>query len=41
MCQGEAYGGVTGNLNVLGEVQVMYEFRQYMEYPGNSELSVC
>lgn len=39
-CQGGIYEGVTGNLNVLGEVQVMYEFKQCMEYPGNSKLSV-
>lgn len=38
-CQGGIYEGVTGNLNVLGEVQVMYDFRQCMEYPGNSKLS--
>lgn len=39
-CQGGVYEGVTGNLNVLGEVQVMYDFRQCMESPGNIQLSV-
>lgn len=39
-CQDGIYEGVTGNLNVSGEVQVMYNFRQCMEYPGNSKLSV-
>lgn len=39
-CQGGIYEGETGNLNVLGEAQVMYEFRQSMEYPGNNKLSI-
>lgn len=39
-CQDGIYEGVTGNLNVSGEVQVMCNFRQCMEYPGNSKLSV-
>lgn len=40
-CQDGIYEGVTGNLNVLGEVQVMCNFSQCMEYPGNSKSIVC